>query len=58
MAKIQEEVLIIKISTMLPDQATVTPVMTPDMIGSVEAVLQQLAAESGQAHVLVEVQQA
>ena len=52
MAKIQEEVLIIKVSKLLKDGSKDEFVLTPDTVASLEAVVQELAG----ANALVELQ--
>lgn len=42
MAKIHEEVLVIKISVLLPDSADMTPVMGTENIQALEDVVKQL----------------
>lgn len=55
MAKLHEEVLVIKVSTMLRDDVTAPPViMTEEVIQSLEAVVQELAG--GKGNTLVEIQ--
>jgi len=54
-AKLHEEVVVIKVSTMLRDDVTATPVMmTEEIIQSLEAVVQELAG--GKGNTLVEIQ--
>ena len=43
MAKIQEEILVVKISKLLRDTEPGTPIMGADAIASLEAVIQELA---------------
>ena len=55
MAKLHEEVVVIKISTMLRDDVTATPViMTEEVIQNLEAVVEELAG--GKGNTLVEIQ--
>jgi len=54
MAKIQEEVLVIKVSKLLKDSDTESPVLTEDVTTSLEAVVSELAG----AGALVEIQKA
>ncbi len=55
MAKLHEEVVVIKVSTMLRDDVTATPViMTEEVIQSLEAVVEELAG--GKGNTLVEIQ--
>ena len=55
MAKINEEILVIKISTLLPDSADMTPIMDADNISALEAVIREMA---GNNRTLVEVERA
>ena len=55
MAKINEEVLVIKISTMLPDAADMTPIMGNDNIKALEEVILQLAGDN---RTIVEIERA
>jgi hypothetical protein len=55
MAKIQEEIIVIKISTLLPDQADMTPVMGAEQIDALRQVIQEFAGDS---RTLVEIEQA
>lgn len=43
MAKIQEEIIVIKVSKLLKDTESASPIMGPDAIASLEAVVQELA---------------
>jgi hypothetical protein len=53
MAKLHEEVVVIKVSTLLRDNVTATPVLlTDEVTQSIEAVVQELAG----ADTLVEIQ--
>ena len=52
MAKIQEEVLVIKVSKLLKDSDTESTVLTEDVTASLEAVVAELAG----AGALVEIQ--
>lgn len=52
MAKFQEEIIVIKVSKLLRDTADEETVLTPDVINSLEAVVQELAG----AGALVEIQ--
>ena len=51
MAKIQEEIIVIKVSTLLRDTEEGTAIMGPDAVASLEAVIQELAGTN----VLVEI---
>lgn len=42
MAKIHEEVLVVKISVLLPDAADMTPIMEGDNLQALEDVVKQL----------------
>jgi len=55
MAKIHEEVLVIKISTLLPDSASGTAIMTGDNMAALRQVIEQLA---GDGKTLVEIESA
>lgn len=55
MAKINEEILVIKISTLLPDSSDITPIMDSDNIQALEAVIREMA---GNNRTLVEVERA
>jgi hypothetical protein len=55
MAKLHEEVLVIKVSTMLRDDVTASPViLTEEVIQNLEVVVQELAGGNG--NTLVEIQ--
>lgn len=53
MAKIHEEVLVIKISALLPDSAVMSPIMTDDNVQALQQVIKQLAGDN---MVLVEIE--
>jgi len=55
MAKINEEILVIKISTLLPDSADATPIMDADNVRALEEVIRQMAGDN---RTLVEVERA
>jgi hypothetical protein len=55
MAKLNEEVLVVKISTLLPDNVEMTPIMTEDNIAALRQVIEQLAGDN---RTLVEIEQA
>lgn len=55
MAKINEEVLVIKISTMLPDNVDMTPIMGQENIAALVQVIEQLAGDN---RTLVEIERA
>ena len=52
MAKLQEEVLVIKVSKMIRDNDVEAEILTADTVASLEAVVQELAG----ANTLVEIQ--
>ena len=52
MAKLQEEVLVIKVSKMIRDNDVETDILNADTVASLEAVVQELAG----ANTLVEIQ--
>jgi len=56
MAKIHEEVLVIKISTLLPDAADMTPIMGSENISALKEVIEQMAGADGRT--LVEIEKA
>ena len=58
MAKLNQQTIVITVSEMLKDTDSEHVLMTAEMLSSIEAVVQQLAEESAQGRVLVEVQQA
>ena len=43
MAKIQEEIIVVKVSKLLKDTESSTPIMGADAVASLEAVIQELA---------------
>lgn len=43
MAKIQEEIIVVKVSKLLRDTEPSTPIMAADAVASLEAVIQELA---------------
>ena len=55
MAKIHEEVLVVKISVLLPDTVDMTPIMDNDNIQALQEVVKQLA---GDERSLVEIERA
>jgi len=55
MAKIHEEVLVIKISTLLPDAADMTDIMDQENIQALQEVIKQMAGDS---RTLVEIERA
>ena len=55
MAKINEEILVIKISTLLPDAADITPIMDADNVRALEDVIREMAGDN---RTLVEVERA
>ena len=54
MAKLQEEVLVIKVSKMIRDTDVETEILNAETVASLEAVVQELAG----ANTLVEIQEA
>jgi hypothetical protein len=52
MAKLHEEVLVVKVSKLLKDEDTPSSILTADTVASLEAVVQELAG----ANTLVEIQ--
>jgi hypothetical protein len=57
MAKLHEEIVVIKVSTMLRDDVTATPViLTDEVIQNLEVVIEELTG--GKGNTLVEVQKA
>jgi hypothetical protein len=55
MAKLHEEVVVIKISTMLRDDVTATPViLTEEVVQNLEVVVQELVG--GKGNTLLEIQ--
>lgn len=46
MAKINEEVLVVKISTLLPDAADMTSIMDDDNVRALEEVIRQMAGDN------------
>ena len=55
MAHVSEEVLVIKISTLLPDACDMTPIMSDENIAALHQVIEQLAGDS---KTLVEIERA
>ena len=55
MAKIQEEILVVKISTLLPDACDITPIMGADNVQALEAVIREMAGDN---RTLVEIERA
>ena len=43
MAKLHEEVVVIKVSTLLKDDAAASTILSADILASLEAVVQELA---------------
>lgn len=46
MAKIQEEIIVVKVSKLLRDTEQATPIMGADAVASLEAVIQELAGDN------------
>ena len=55
MAKINEEILVIKISTLLPDVAEMAPIMDQDKIQALAEVIREFAGDN---RTLVEIERA
>jgi hypothetical protein len=55
MAKINEEILVVKISTLLPDAVEITPVMDADNVLALQQVIQEMAGDN---RTLVEIERA
>ena len=55
MAKMNEEVLVIKITTLLPDNCDMTPIMGEENITALRQVIEQLAGDN---RTLVEIERA
>jgi hypothetical protein len=55
MAKINEEVIVIKISTLLPDNSDMTNIMDEESISALKQVVEQLA---GSNRTLIEIERA
>ena len=55
MAKLHEEVLVVKVSTLLPDQCDMTPIMGEENIAALRQVIEQLAGDN---RTLVEIEKA
>jgi hypothetical protein len=55
MAKVNEEVLVIKITTLLPDVCEMTPIMGNDNIAALQKVIEELAGDN---RTLVEIERA
>lgn len=56
MAKLHEEVLVVKISTLVADHADITEMASNEMVHSLEAVIKELL--SNDPHVMVEIERA
>jgi hypothetical protein len=54
MAKIHEEVLVIKISTLLPDNVDMTPIMGQDNITALIEVIEQMTGSESRTLVEIE----
>lgn len=54
MAKIYEEIVVIKLSKLIKDGAVTAEIATEDMISSLSSVVEELAGE----HIIVEVERA
>jgi len=55
MAKINEEILVIKISTLVPDSAETAPIMVGENLAALQEVIQQM---TGNNRTLVEIERA
>jgi hypothetical protein len=55
MAKMIEEVLVVKVTTLLPDTADMTPIMGDDNIAALEQVIKEFAGDN---RTLVEIEKA
>lgn len=55
MAKINEEILVVKISTLLPDAAEMTPIMDEENTQALAAVIREMAGDN---RTLVEIERA
>lgn len=55
MAKINEEILVIKISTLLPDAAEITDIMDADNTQALAAVIREMAGDN---RTIVEIERA
>jgi hypothetical protein len=55
MAKLHEEIIVIKVSTLLPDHAAMTNIMDGDNIAALQAVVQEMAGDN---RTLVEIEKA
>lgn len=55
MAKLQEEIIVIKISTVLPDSSDMTPVLDNEKIAALAQIVQEFA---GNNRTLVEIERA
>lgn len=55
MAKINEEIIVVKISTLLPDTVEMTPIMAGENLEALEAVIREMA---GSNRTLVEIERA
>ena len=55
MAKMMEEIVVIKVSTLLPDQSDMTAILSDDSITTLKAVIEEMA---GNNRTLVEIERA
>lgn len=51
MAKLHEEIIVVKVSKLLKDTEQAAPIMSPETVTSLEAIIQELAGQA----VLVEI---
>lgn len=56
MAKLHEEVLVVKVSTLVADKADITEMLGNETIHSLEAVIKELLANDP--HVMIEIERA
>lgn len=54
MAKIQEEIIVVKVSKLLKDADSETAIMSPDAVASLEAVIQELAGTNALVEMSIE----
>lgn len=54
MAKIQEEIIVVKVSKLLKDTDSESAIMGPDAVASLEAVIQELAGSNALVEMAIE----
>ena len=54
MAKIQEEIIVIKVSKLLKDSDPAAPILGPDAVAGLEAVVQELAGTNALVEMAIE----